>query len=71
MEEMRMHRAISSKSTIIFKKYLDNIENCTTARAYPDLLNVLIISFRVSRGLHKLSIIIVMNLETKIHLREA
>lgn len=56
---------------IIFKKYLDNIENCTTARAYPDLLNVPIISFRVLRRLHRLSIIIVMNLEIKIHLQEA
>lgn len=32
---------------IIFKKYLDNVQNCTTARSYPTLLDVSIILHRV------------------------
>lgn len=55
---------------IIFKKYLDNIENSSTVRSYPTLLHVFIILSRVSKGPPKSSITIAMNLEMKTLLLE-
>lgn len=51
----------------VYKKYLDQIENCASARTHPHLFDVTLKLFRVSKRLLKLSIITVSSSQKKTH----